>query len=88
MLGQGPTYGINGNVVSPKKKFRINFSKGKQNFASVYITVMIIVTCLLTEKKSLSLKLVKKIVDFSTQLCLGSISNRFGAAEFREASLK
>ena len=27
------------------------------------------------------------IVKFQTQFCIGSISNRFGAAEFREVSL-
>ena len=27
MLGLGPTYGINGKFVSPKKKFSINFTK-------------------------------------------------------------
>ena len=33
ILGEGPTYGINGSFVSPEKKFNINFSE-----ASIYYT--------------------------------------------------
>ena len=29
VLGKGPTFGINGRLGSPEKKFSINFSKGK-----------------------------------------------------------
>ena len=32
LLGEGPTYGINGSFGSPEKKFSINFSKGKTKF--------------------------------------------------------
>ena len=31
LLGEGPTYGINGSFGSPEKKFSINFTKGKIN---------------------------------------------------------
>ena len=47
--------------------------------------MLIIVICLLTEKKSFSLKLLLKMLTF--QLCLGSISNGFSATESREVSL-
>ena len=58
------------------------------NFASVYIIMLIIVICLLMENKSLSLKLAKnKNVNFPTQLCFRSISNGFSATESRAVSL-
>ena len=61
--------------------------KQKQNFAWVYIILLIIVICLLIEKKSLSLKPTRKNVNFPTQFCLGNISNGFSATESREVSL-
>ena len=50
ILGLGPTYGINGRFGSVEKKFSIN-SNTKSNFAWVYIVMLIIVICLLMEKK-------------------------------------
>ena len=32
MLGEGPTFGINGSFGSPEKKFYINLSKASTNF--------------------------------------------------------
>ena len=32
MLGEGPTYGINGRFGSPEKKFSINFRKANTKF--------------------------------------------------------
>ena len=32
VIGEGPTYGINGGFGSPEKKFIINFSKGNAKF--------------------------------------------------------
>ena len=54
--------------------------------------MMIRVICLLMENKSLSLKPTKKKkklkkINFSTQFCLGSISNGFSNTESREVSL-
>ena len=53
MLGKGPTYGINGSFGSPKKKFIL--LKQTQNFVWVYIKMLIIVICLLMERKGLNL---------------------------------
>ena len=49
--------------------------------------MLIIVICLLMEKKSLSLKGDNENVNFPTQFCFGNISNGFSAAESREVSL-
>ena len=63
ILGEGLTFWINGSFVSPEKKFSINFTK-TQNFAWVYIKMLIIVIYLLMEKKSINLKPTLKIWTF------------------------
>ena len=52
ILGEGPTFGINGKFGSPeKKKSVLILLKRIQNFAWVYIIMVIIVVCFLMEKK-------------------------------------
>ena len=65
-----------------KKTLVLILVKQTQNFNWVYIIKLIIVTCLLIEKKSLNLN-----VNFPTQFRLGSIFNGFSATESREVSL-
>ena len=48
--------------------------------------MVMIVICLLMEKKSLRLKPIIKMSTFQLHFCLGSISNGFGATESREVS--
>ena len=86
MVGEGPAYDINGCFGSPKKKFCIILIKQTQNFAWVYILMIIIVICLLLEKRFI--KADNKTVNFPTQFRRGSTSNRFGANESRKVSLK
>ena len=50
--------------------------------------MVIIVICLLTEKKSVSLKSIIEMSTFQLNFCLASISNEFYAVESREVSLK
>ena len=76
MLGEGSTYGIN-------RSFVLILVKQTQNLAWVCIIMVIIVICLLMEKKSLSLKLIIKMLIFQL-----SLSSGFGTTESREASLK
>ena len=49
--------GINESFDSQEKKFSINFSKASTKLGLSCITMLIIVICLLLEKKSLNLKL-------------------------------
>ena len=63
MLAEGPTFGIDGVLSSPEKNFSVNFSKASTN-VSVCISMLIIVICLLMEKKYLSLKLTMKTLNF------------------------
>ena len=88
MLDEGPTYCINGSFGSPEKNFSINFSKRSTklcfslhyNGDNCYLFV--------NGKEIFKIKANHGNVNFSTQFCLGSISNRFGATESREVSLK
>ena len=68
ILGEVPTYGINVSFGSPEKKFNINFTKTNTKFCSVYIIILVIVICLLMEKKSLNSKLTTKMLTFQLNL--------------------
>ena len=65
--------------VYQRKSLVLILVKQTQNFASFCIKMVIVVICLLMEKKYLSLKSIIKNVNFPTQLCPGIISNEFGA---------
>ena len=79
MLGEGPTYGINGSFGSPEKRFSINFSKAKAKFClslhyngdNSYLFV--------NGREIFNFKAENKNTNFLPQFCLGSISNKFGA---------
>ena len=62
VAGKGPSYGINGSFGSPEKSLVLILVKQLQNFAWVCIIMVTIVVCLLMEKKSLSLKLIIKML--------------------------
>ena len=50
--------------------------------------MVIIVICLLMEKKSLIRNLIIKTLTFQLKFCLGTISNGFSTTKFREVSLR
>ena len=64
MLGLGPTFRVNGSFGSPEKKIILILLEQLQNFARVYITMLIIVICLLMERKYSNLKLTTKMLTF------------------------
>ena len=88
VLGEGPAFGINGSVSSPEKKSSVNFSEANTKFClslhcngdNSYLFVDGI--------EISKFKADNENVNFPTHLCLGSISNGFGATESREVSLK
>ena len=63
-------------LVDQRKSLVLILVKQRQN-SRVYITIMIIVISVLTEKKSISLKKIIKISTFPNPVCLGSIYNKF-----------
>ena len=88
MLHEGPTDDTNDSVGAAEQKFSINFNKAKTKFClsshcnhdNSYLFV--------NGKEIYKSKANYENVNFPTQFCLESISNKFGAAESREVSLK
>ena len=68
MLGEEDTFGINESIGATAEKFRINFSKAKTKFGlslhyNGYNSYL-----LLMEKKSISLKLIIKMLTFQLNI--------------------
>ena len=81
LLGEGPIYGINKSFGSPEKKFSINFSKAKTKFCMSLHYNGDNSYLLLNGNGIFKFKANNGSVNFPTQLCIGSISNGFGATE-------
>ena len=88
ILGEGPTYGINGSFGSPEKKFSINFTKANTNFCLSLHYNADISYLFVNGKEIFKFKADNKNVNFPTQLCLERISNGFSNIESKEVSLK
>ena len=69
-----------------KKNLVLILLKHTQNFASVYIIMLILVICLLMEKKHLNLKPTLKILTFQLKF-VSEVYLRFITTESRELSL-
>ena len=87
VLGEGPTFGINGSFGSPEKKFNVNFSKANTKFCLSLHYNADHSYLFVNGKQIFNLKLTKN-VNFPTQFCLESVSGGFSATESREVSLK
>ena len=85
--GEGNTFGINGSFGAPEKKFDINFSKANAKFCLSLHYNVDNRYLFVKGKELLKFKADNENVNFPTQFCLGNISNRFSATEFREVSL-
>ena len=68
MLGESPTFGIMENLVHQRKSLVLNLLKQTPNFAWISIIMLIIVICLLMEKKSSNLKPTVKMSNFDSIL--------------------
>ena len=87
ILGEGPSYGINGSFISPEKKFSINFIQANTklclslhyNADNSYLFVH--------GKEIFKFKTNNKNGNFATEFFLGSISNGFSSTESREVYL-
>ena len=87
MLGEGDTFD-NRSFGTPEKKFSINIS-----IAMVKVCLSLHYNCdsrylFFIRKEIFKFKANNGNVNFSTQFCLGCISNGCGATESREVSLK
>ena len=77
VLGEGPTYGINGSFGTPEM-MTINYNDDNNDDNYFFVN----------RKEILKFKANNENVNFPIQLCLGSISNKNGAIDSREVSLK
>ena len=89
ILGEGPTFGINGSFGASEKKFNnINFSKAKTKFClslhykadNSYLFV--------NRKEIYKSKASNKNNNFPSQFCLGSIFNEFNYVDSEKMSFK
>ena len=72
------------DLVHERKNLVLTLLKQIQSFASICIIMVIIVICLLMEKK---FKANNKNVNFPTWICLGSTFHGYTATESRDVSL-
>ena len=87
VLGEGPTFGINGSFCTPEKKFTINFNNSNTAFClnlhynvdNSYLFV--------NGKEIFKFEANNKNVNFPAHFCFRSISNGFSAIKSREESL-
>ena len=87
VLGEGPTYVINGRFGSPEKKFSINFTKSNTKFCLSWHYNADNSYLFVNGKEIFKFKADNKNVNFPSQFCLRSISNGFSNTESREVSL-
>ena len=81
ILGEGDTFGINGSFGAPEKKIDINFSKAKTKFG-LSLDYNIDNSYLFVNGKEIyKFKASNINVNFLSQFCLGSISNKFDYVE-------
>ena len=64
VLGEGPTDNISSSIGTIKKKFSLTFTTAKPIFFWVCIAVVIVVICLLTERKFYKFRADNKNVNF------------------------
>ena len=87
ILGEGPTYGINGSFGSPDKTFSINFTKTNTNICLSLHYNVDNSYLFVNGKEIFKFRDDNKNVNFPTKFCLRSISNGFSATKSGEVSL-
>ena len=81
MLGEGPTAISMKALVQEKKSLVLTLVMQRQNFACVCITIVI-------NKEVYKFKADKKKINFLTQFCPRTISDKFNSVESRKKSFK
>ena len=87
VLGEVPTFRINGSFGLQEKHFSINFSKANTKFSLGLHYNVDNNYLFLNVKEIFKFKVDNNNVKFSNKFCLRSISNGFSASVFREVSL-
>ena len=81
VLGEGPTNDINGSIGAIEKKFSINFSETRTKFFLSLLDSGSNSYLFVNGKEIYKFKADHEIVNFPTQFCLGSLSNKFESEE-------
>ena len=87
-LGEGGTFSINGISGASEKKFSINFTKVRKRFSLSLYFIVDNSYLFINGKEIFKFKANNGNVNFPIQICLGSISNGFGATESRKVWFK
>ena len=87
-LGERDNFGISGSFGAREKNFSINFSKAKATFCLSLHYNGDNSYSFVNRKEIYKFKTNNKNVNFPTQFCLGSISNKFSAINSTGVSLK
>ena len=87
ILGEGPTYGINGSFGSPDKTFSISFTKTNTNICLSLHYNVDNSYLFVNGKEIFKFRDDNKNVNFPTKFCLRNISNGFSATKSGEVSL-
>ena len=88
ILGDGDTFGINGSFKAPEKRFNISLSKVKTKFC-LSLHYNIDNNYLFVNGKEVYIfKPSNKNNNFSSQLCLGTMCNKFDCVDLKEVSFK
>ena len=77
ILGEGPTFGINGRFGSPGNKIDINFSKSQTKYCLRLHYNSDNANLLVNRKEIYTFKGNNKNVSIPPHFCLGSICNKF-----------
>ena len=88
VLGEEVTDDINAIVGTAEKKFNINFSKAKTKFSLILHYNVDNSYLFLNGKEICKYKAKNKNVNFTTQLCLGGISEKICSIESRKVSFE
>ena len=83
ILGEGDTFGINRSLAAPGKLFNINFRKAKTKFCLSFHYNDENCYLFVNGKEINKSKASNKNVNFPSQYCLGSISNKFESEEVK-----
>ena len=88
ILGEGPTFGINGRFDASEKKFDVNFSKAKKQFCLNLHYNSNNSYLFLNGKEIYKFKANNGNVNFPSRFCLGRIPNEFDYVDSEERSFK
>ena len=87
ILGECPTYGINGKLGSSEKKVSFNFTEANTKLCLSFLYIADNNNLFVNGEEIFKFKAENKSVNLPTRFCLGNISDGLSNTESREVSL-